>query len=647
MKYIKKFSKWLPKHKIIIGVNYHRVGNKKLNDVFSGLHSVNFRLFKFQILLLKFFFKIVSLEDIRKGNIKSRINFFISFDDVPTISKQAFQWLEQKQLPFVICPNIKILEEFSSITDKFRFTIQKIKKNEIENKLQNFLNEEQMSILKNEGIKKLYNSYKIDQRNLESLFKENIFQDLKNEFYKQFQKSNYLNWDDIKNISNKNSLASHGYNHDNFFFLNYQEIYNELELSKKIFEEKTQSKIRTFAVPFGGYSQHLGIIISEAAKKIGYDQVLWTGTQGIIYNYNDHQVQHLFRINTSNNFIIFLKSIILAIKNTQLIFKEDRDLASQYDKNSYSYDIIKNPPVSKITAFENIIRPYRKYSSDKNFFESTYVNNPFRKDLPYAYSLSKDDIVNSVSYHLYKNYIINKKSLKIVEHSGWRKINSLTTTENVKLYLLLSKTCKAFYHWKPSNFVKPGISKSEHYFKFPIKEYQFKIKNYQINDTYKFEVFDKCPDSIDTFLENFNNKFYLTLERSTEFYKWRVDRYPIGEKMYFIKKDKNQIISLLVSQIYRNKAMIVDLISTHINESAITLKNFINYCKDNKIVDVKFATSSKELIKKIDKDFDYKYSNTESFLFIKNLVEENLIDKEILKNSETFETYISGDVLIR
>jgi hypothetical protein len=64
-------------------------------------------------------------------------------------------------------------------------------------------------------------------------------------------------------------------------------------------------------------------------------------------------------------------------------------------------------------------------------------------------------------------------------------------------------------------------------------------------------------------------------------------------------------------------------------------------------VDVKFATSSKELIKKIDKDFDYKYSNTESFLFIKNLVEENLIDKEILKNSETFETYISGDVLIR
>ena len=138
---------------------------------------------------------------------------------------------------------------------------------------------------------------------MESLFKENIFQDLKDEFYKQFQKSNYLNWDDIKNISNKNSLASHGYNHDNFFFLNYQEIYNELELSKKIFEEKTQSKIRTFAVPFGGYSQHLGIIISEAAKKIGYDQVLWTGTQGIIYNYNDHQVQHLFRINTSNNFI--------------------------------------------------------------------------------------------------------------------------------------------------------------------------------------------------------------------------------------------------------------------------------------------------------------------------------------------------------
>ena len=126
MNYIKQFLNFFFQHKVIMGINYHRVG-VKLNDPFSGLHTVSFGLFKFQIFILSFFFKIVSLDDIRNGNIKSKINFFISFDDVPTISTQAFNWLNKK-IPFVICPNIKFIEEGSSISDKFRFTNQKFKK---------------------------------------------------------------------------------------------------------------------------------------------------------------------------------------------------------------------------------------------------------------------------------------------------------------------------------------------------------------------------------------------------------------------------------------------------------------------------------------------------------------------------------------
>ncbi len=648
MNYIKKIFNFLLKHKIIIGVNYHRVGNKDFNDPFSSLHTVNFRLFKFQILLLNLFFKIVSLNDIRNGNIKSKINFFISFDDVPTISKQAFQWLKKKELPFVICPNIKLVEEFSSIRDRFKFTLQKIKKEEIEKSLQNFLNKKQMLILKNGGLKKLYKSYTIDQRKLANLFEENIFKDLEHDFIKYFKKSNYLSWEDIKNISKSNSLASHGYNHYDFFFLDYQEILNELELSKYIFENKIKSKVATFAIPYGGYSQHLAILISEIAKKIGYDQVLWIGTQGVIYNnHNNNQVQHLFRITTPGNFISFIKSIILALKNTKSIFKEDQRLTTVYDQNNYNFEIIENPSISKIVAFENIIRPYRKYSTNKNFIKNIYVNNPFRDELPYAFSLSRNTVVNSISYHLYKNYIINKKTFKIVEHSGWRKINSLNTAENVKLYLLVSKVCKAFYHWRPSDFVKPGLLKSEHYFKFPIKEYIFKIRNYKIDNSINLENFDKCPNTIDNFLKNFNKKFYLTLERSTAFYKWRIDNYPIGRQQYFVKKNNNKVSSLLVSQIYNKKAIIVDLIGNDFNESILMIKNFINYCKLNKIINIKFAISNKELIKKIDKVFDCEYTNFESFIYIKNLINENLIDKKILEKKETFETYASGDVLIR
>ena len=93
--------------------------------------------------------------------------------------------------------------------------------------------------------------------------------------------------------------------------------------------------------------------------------------------------------------------------------------------------------------------------------------------------------------------------------------------------------------------------------------------------------------------------------------------------------------------------MIIDLVADDFNESIIMIKKFINYCKDNKIDNIKFATSNEELIKKIEKVLYYKCLNTESFLFIKNLVNQNLLDKKILIKSETFETYASGDVLIR
>ena len=148
---------------------------------------------------------------------------------------------------------------------------------------------------------------------------------------------------------------------------------------QNIFEEKIKCKINTFTIPFGGYSQHLGIIISEAAKQVGYDQVLWTGTQGTIYNYNNNRIQHLFRINVPSN-LTFFKSILIALINTQLIFKEDYKLAKLYEQNNNDFKIVKNPSTLKISAFENIIRPYRTYSSDINFIEKNLYKNPLEKN---------------------------------------------------------------------------------------------------------------------------------------------------------------------------------------------------------------------------------------------------------------------------
>ena len=467
-------------------------------------------------------------------------------------------------------------------------------------------------------------------------------------FSKIVLKKNYLDWKDINLLSKKTTVASHGKNHYNFFYLSYEEIFNELKFSKNVIEDKINLSIKVFAVPFGAFSQHLGIKLSEAAKDIGYKQILWTGSQGIIFNKpNDYHIQHLFRFNAPDNFFLFLKSIIASIKNTKLLPLENDELVSNYDSKNFKFEVLKNPPVSKIMAYENIIRPFREYSSNNKFIKNIYMNNPYRSNMPYAYALSREGVLNSVSYHLYKNYCINGNTYKIVEHSSWRKINSLKTMDNVKLYLLVSKICKAFYSWRPSESLRPGYKKSSNFFTISNTEYLFKMCSYRIDRNFNYEVYSECPKNIDNFLEKFNKKFYLTMQRSSTFYKWRIDNYPLGKRKYIILKDQNCISCLLVAQIYNNKAMIVDLVSLDYSYCTYLIKKFINYCYEEKINQIKFSTSNKSLIKEINKKLKSSNKHFESFIYIKNLVNEKLINKELLKNSESCETYISGDVLIR
>ena len=54
---IKKLVNFILKHKIILGINYHRVGDKMLNDPFSGLHTVSYNLFRLQVNIVNIFLR--------------------------------------------------------------------------------------------------------------------------------------------------------------------------------------------------------------------------------------------------------------------------------------------------------------------------------------------------------------------------------------------------------------------------------------------------------------------------------------------------------------------------------------------------------------------------------------------------------------
>ena len=160
----KKLLNFILNHKIILGINYHRIGKQKNENPFKSVHSVNFNVFKIQIILIKYFFKILSLDEIQSGKVNSKINFFIKFDDVSYDSITAFNWLKSKKIPFTICPNISIIENKYSNGDRIRFIKKFLTKEEIEIKLKDSLSEEEFKLLKI-GLKKFSKSYEINQVN--------------------------------------------------------------------------------------------------------------------------------------------------------------------------------------------------------------------------------------------------------------------------------------------------------------------------------------------------------------------------------------------------------------------------------------------------------------------------------------------------
>ena len=352
-------------------------------------------------------------------------------------------------------------------------------------------------------------------------------------------------------------------------------------------------------------------------------------------------------MNSPSNFFTFIKTLIYSFTQSSNILKDNEYLKVSYEKKFKDFQIKNNASKDQITAFENTIRPEKDYSSDGNFIESVYINNPFRENRPYNFSIFRNDILNAIHYNLYKNYKINKSTCTVLESSGWRTLKSTPSNINSALLLSAIQTCKSVYAWRPSEYLAPGYKKSNDFFTIENLEFLFQPKKYNIDNQEKILQFSSCPENIDFFLDKFNKNFYFTLERSVTFYKWRVDKYPFGEKKYFVKKNENNISSILVSQILNKKALIVDLLSYDTDESIIMIKNFLSYCKTSEILNIKFSTSNKSLIEKIGKEFNCKFNKFESFIYIKNLIDEGAIEKELLDKNESYETYLSGDVLIR
>lgn len=656
LKNIQTISK---KSKLVIILNYHRIGDVDPQNPFHLLHSVNEEVLKRQLRFISHFGKFVSLGDVRNNDNLSKINFIITFDDVSSTVFSIKPYLIENKIPFTISPCIEIAQNGFGIRNKVYFIIKHIDSQRIYEHVKNKVGH-LYGIDENK-----FSFYRFTKRNdVDSVIIEN---DIINPLFDMISGAGqllqaehaYLIWDDIREHFLHDKLvtiANHSLRHINMNSYNRREIFNDVEKSTEQFKLKLCMPPSFYAVPFGDCTQNLLIDLNDALREYGYKGVLWANNcANIIKGRYDAQIIHLSRIHTPATFSGFIKRLVLSLEDSHKLIK---DFAVKYNenKNNNNTFVVKTDCDPKpVLSVENIIRQGKDYASSEEFYRYAFTDNPY-KNTPsdYCAVVSHDRIV-SLGYFFYYPFVLAREIINGMYFSGWRKLPQTNRLASALTYFNAIKQAPIIGSNRPTKITE-RIYQDKIWKKVPVKSFKIPLAKCRkdLKDglgSYKIRTFDAFPDEIIPLTEEVNKKYFFTIARTPKFYKWRFDSYPLLKTTYYILYENNNPKGYFVLQSNDEMVAILDFYCNSIEHFSNLLQYIASEASDIPVSYIGIVTSLKEIALFIENNFscesdcffNYYHFNTH-FSHIKLKIDEI---NQNWGNYTFHETQVSGDTLLR
>ena len=634
--------------KLIICLNYHRIGSVDKNNPFHRLHTVNLNLFKFQILFLKLFGNFVSPAQIKDYANLSNINFCITFDDVSVTVLKIKSFLESRKIPYSIAPCIKITENGYGDRDKVYFVDHYIDKQTIYDFTANVLKDDFNEPFESFSFYKFTKNSNYDLKLVHELITEKLFNKIDNKFLKNFHERNYLSWNDLKTHFINNDLVTiinHSYSHNNFENSRFDDINHDLILSIKKFKEELNFTPNFYAVPFGQPTENLTYDLTYLLRENNYSGIFWvTGNSNMYKSKLNNQLLHINRIHVPTSVLYFFIAIFKSIlySNKAII-----DSMKVNNTDSNSFVINKSNNESKYLSVENILREKKDYASSKSYFNYFFTQNIYKaKAYNYYTSINKNRI-KVLGANFFLNFIFQTK---LINGSIWSNWRNFSNSSNISSGVMLRSATK--------DFPILGAYKSSKYaINFYVGKYWRKIKVYNAkwdiksNSTNDFYTCDSFDNDFIPLIKNFNKNIFFSVLRNDLFYKWRYDKYPLTfHKYVYLKSTKTPSCFCVV--LYNNSiGSISDFVYDDIDDLSKLFKSVESFLKSKGVLKVMIESSRLEVINLIKNNtgintnyfFNYYHFNNRK---LNNIDLHNF--NENSENSNIFhETRASGDVLLR
>ena len=636
------------KKKFLFIFNYHQIYKNEKKEVIMQLHKVKYCNFISQIKIMSILGSFISLNDVISHKLKSKINFLITFDDVPESFQNISQFLINKSIPVLLCPSFEITENGYGWRNKVYKIIDILDPKKISKEI------DKLDVKYNFDEKKsFYKFTKCNSKN--SLYMENkIINPLFNKIYRNnknvFAKRSYLNWEYYKNnnFEKKNiEIANHSLNHHNMSTLSRDQIFNDFKTSDKKIKDKLKINLRCFAVPFGSVTNNLLIDLTDIAVNQKYNVILWiTNSANIIYGKKNNQIHQLSRIHTPDSLFIFIKilltSFLKANHNILDFSKENNDSIS-------NLELCESNSAQKSISIENLLRPNKDFASDPIYFDYLYSKNIFRGKRPHYFYMSSNERIKSILYNFHAEFNLDGKKYKGVYWAGGRSLPFKKNISNASLFLKSMQEEVIIGSYKPNKYFQKGL---RNWKKIPMFEVVFppKIKkNHNSKKNFIIKKNLKSTKKLDKILQINEEKTFFSLSKSSKYYSWRYDEYCYADTVYYILYKNGKPSSFLLLQSKDDKASISDFSFFSLNELEYLIVEVINDLNRNKISKVCVETSKNDILNifrsfynvKIKNFFIYYYFNKKYF---KNKIKD--LDKKFNEYNLN-ETQTSGDVLLR
>ncbi|WP_416969357.1 polysaccharide deacetylase family protein [Streptomyces sp. 4F14] len=403
---------------VIIGVNYHRIGDVEPANPYHRLHTVPHHVFTRQLDWMLARGAVISPDQARAADTPADVNFVLCFDDVPVSALTAIDLLRTRNLPVTLSPAGVLADDGLGTRDKVYAIEKYADPDHIARRITGLL---PAAARRENSFYHLTKSPALDPHLVRTQLIDPLYETVRDRAAPFFAERGYLTWTQLRSLARdpRVTVANHTYRHDNLAALGPDAVRAEVERSHTHFTRRTGTAARYFTVPFGRLTQELALDLLDSLVPLGYEGILWVGSGGVnVHGRYRHQVLHLVRVHAHENADGFAKQVDAAVRNST------RAAIWQVPARAHHRPvrITEGSSARRAGVLEMVLRQGKDHASDPVHFAHQFTANPYRGTRCDYCTVEADGRPEAIAYRFHTPFAVDGQRIPGIYLSGWRKL---------------------------------------------------------------------------------------------------------------------------------------------------------------------------------------------------------------------------------